>query len=88
MIILLERRDLSAQLIPVGDAVVTEDIRVGVDNATVDITVHHQVLDSQGDALSKQLDSNKGHKTERFIPFPFKNTLLAEVPVTDGHLLQ
>ena len=40
---------------PVGDAVVTVILRDWVDTSTVDIAIHHQVLDSQGehDALSK-----------------------------------
>ena len=83
--IILERWESSS---PVGDGVVTEDIWVGVDTSTVDITVNHQVLgQGEHDALSKETSCKNKHKSERFLPFLFTNTLFTEVPVTDGHVL-
>ena len=68
----------------------TEDIRVGVDTSRVDLTLNHQVLDSQGehDALSKQTCCKTQHRSQLFLPFPLTNTLSTDVPDTVGHLLR
>ena len=59
-----------------------------MDTSTVAITVNHQVLgQGEHDALSKETSCKNKHKSERFLPFLFTNTLFTEVPVTDGHVL-